>query len=134
MEVFIMPYKDPEVHKQKCAERYQANKERYKKRNEEWRQKNLERVAFNNWTKNIKRYFGITPEDYELIYNNQEGCCAICKKHSSTFRIRLAVDHDHDTGEVRGLLCDRCNRGIGMLKDSPEICRQAAQYIEERKR
>lgn len=129
-----MPYKDPEVQKQKAAERYQKNKEKYLKRNEEWRQNNLERVALNNWRKNIRRDYGMTIEDYDIIYNNQEGCCAICKKHSSTFRIRLAVDHDHETGKVRGLLCDRCNRGIGMLQDSPEICRQAAKYIEESKK
>lgn len=59
----------------------------------------------------LKKY-GITLEQYEHLYRAQEGRCAVCKRTAETFRHRLSVDHDHKTGEVRGLLCVHCNRYI----------------------
>jgi hypothetical protein len=67
----------------------------------------------------------------------QNGVCAICScpetvKHHSTNEIQpLVVDHDHGTGRVRGLLCTRCNKGIGLLKHNPEFLRAAADYLIE---
>lgn len=57
----------------------------------------------------------------------QDGCCAICGRDD----LRLNIDHDHETGAFRGLLCGHCNRGIGCLKDSPRALRNAADYIEK---
>lgn len=56
--------------------------------------------------------FGITREQYDDILRRQKGCCAICGRHSDEFTKRLAVDHDHHTKEIRGLLCSYCNRSI----------------------
>ena len=56
--------------------------------------------------------YGITDADYEYLYRSQEGRCAVCRRHSSEFRRRLCLDHDHATGEIRGLLCIHCNRYI----------------------
>ena len=64
-----------------------------------------------------KNDFGITLADYDRMFENQKGFCAICQRHQSCFSRRLAVDHDHITGKIRGLLCDPCNRGMGMLKE-----------------
>lgn len=69
--------------------------------------------------------YGLTPEDVEDIYSGQGGVCAICKCDSGD----LVVDHDHTTGEVRGVLCRNCNGGLGMLGDSVERLRAALAYL-----
>lgn len=74
---------------------------------------------------NLKK-FGLTLEDFETMVESQGGACAIC----SGIPDQLCVDHCHDTGKVRGLLCHRCNRGIGLLRDNPNILRKAATYVE----
>jgi hypothetical protein len=78
----------------------------------------------------LKSKFGITCEDYEELLEAQGGVCRICGRKCSTGR-RLAVDHDHNTGIVRGLLCLHCNVAIGYLEDDPERLRRAAEYLED---
>jgi hypothetical protein len=77
----------------------------------------------------LKRNFGITADDYDVMLKQQENVCAICKEVSVADR-RLAVDHDHGTGEVRGLLCTRCNLVLGKVNDDPALLRRAAEYLE----
>lgn len=79
---------------------------------------------------NLKRQFNISPEDYDEILSLQNGVCAICGSTCKTGR-RLAVDHCHMTGRIRGLLCSECNNGIGKLKDSPDLLRAAISYLED---
>jgi hypothetical protein len=80
-----------------------------------------------------KRRYGISVDDYNEMYTAQKGCCAICNRHSSFSKNeRLVVDHNHSTGEVRGLLCSYCNSALGMLQDSKSVVLSAYQYLEER--
>lgn len=85
----------------------------------------------------LKRY-DLTPEQYDEMLAEQAGVCAACerpetRKHPVTgLPVPLAVDHDHETGLVRGLLCSRCNFALGYALDSPVILRALASYIEER--
>lgn len=79
----------------------------------------------------LKRKFGITIEDYNQMFDDQEGCCAICGKHQSEFKTVFAVDHDHETCEVRGLLCSKCNIGIGNLQDNIIILEKAIKYLKK---
>lgn len=76
----------------------------------------------------LQRQYSITEEQYEAIFRKQDGRCGICscRQHYQ----RLAVDHDHKTGMVRGLLCVQCNRGLGRFFDSALRLRAAATYIE----
>lgn len=74
------------------------------------------------------RQFGISEDDYDRMLQDQDGRCAICFKECSTGR-NLAVDHCHETGQVRGLLCTRCNMGIGYFSDDPNVILQAARYL-----
>lgn len=82
----------------------------------------------------LKRY-GLTEEDYEHMFTEQNGVCAICQQpetHTSSRSRRvkmLAIDHDHMTGEVRGLLCNNCNRAIGLLGDSVDTLLNAVGYL-----
>lgn len=75
--------------------------------------------------------YGITPEQYQQLLEKQNYSCAICGKHETDFGRKLAVDHDHKTGEIFGLLCSTCNHQvIGKYRD-PEIFDKAAEYLRK---
>jgi hypothetical protein len=76
----------------------------------------------------LKMRYGTTPEEYEAMERAQDGVCAICYRPNPGRR--MAVDHDHRTGRVRGLLCDPCNLGIGKLGDNSDRLRAAAMYLD----
>ncbi len=73
--------------------------------------------------------YGITVDDFFELLERQGGVCAVCGGVEKA-RSRLSVDHCHDTGVVRGLLCTNCNVGIGRLKDDPDLLRKAVAYLE----
>ena len=75
----------------------------------------------------LKNLFGITPEQYDEILAYQDGKCYVCRKPPG--RRRLAIDHDHKTGLVRGLLCWGCNSGLGRFRDSGILLGRAAEYL-----
>ena len=70
--------------------------------------------------------YGITEDDYDKLFEKQGGVCAICGENPEG---RLAVDHDHETKTVRGLLCRPCNSGLGFLGDSTDRVAKAAEYM-----
>jgi hypothetical protein len=70
----------------------------------------------------------IDPKLYTKLLRSQNGVCAICHGHAN--ELTLVIDHCHFTGIKRGLLCSECNKGIGFLKDDPEILRRALEYIQ----
>lgn len=121
-------YADGERRCAECAEERirkwaLANKDRMalaQKRYRDSNSKNLKRVA---------KLYGITAEEYEVMFTEQGGRCAICERHQLEFRRRLCVDHCHKTGKVRGLLCDNCNHGIGLFKDNSERMFRAIKYL-----
>ena len=80
------------------------------------------------------RYYGITVDDRNRMFAEQDGCCAVCRTPISLrphpFEARAFVDHDHDTGIVRGLLCHRCNLAEGLLRSDPAVMRRLAEYVE----
>jgi hypothetical protein len=73
--------------------------------------------------------FGITPEIYDQMLVEQDGKCAICGVPCFVEKRALAVDHDHKTNSVRGLLCINCNTGLGKFKDNATVLMKAAQYL-----
>lgn len=80
----------------------------------------------------LRSKYGITEVDYNRTLAEQGGRCAICRRKPEDViendMRRLAVDHDHETGKVRGLLCTSCNTALGFLQESPEIIQAAADY------
>lgn len=80
----------------------------------------------------LQQSYGITLETYNQILLSQNESCAICNKHKSLQKNHFAVDHNHVTGKVRGLLCDPCNLGIGQLKCDVgiETIQKAIEYIK----
>lgn len=105
------------------------NSDSAKKIKKEWRINNKPLMR----EKNYKKSYGMSIDDYNVLFEKQNGKCAICgsvetKRKASNF---FAVDHCHKTGKVRGLLCDRCNVGIGSLEDSYDIVLSAANYLRK---
>ena len=86
-------------------------------------------VKFRRKRTHFHRY-GITVEDYDRMYAEQNGRCAICGLHQSQQQRRLHVDHDHETGEVRGLLCMNCNSLLGHACDEVPTLLGAIQYLQ----
>lgn len=103
-------------------------RQRYADRKEQYRAYNLahraQRLVLARKS-NLKRY-GLTLEAYAELERAQGGACAIC---GGKRKRRLAVDHDHATGRVRGLLCDNCNMGVGKFQDSSELLQKAISYL-----
>lgn len=80
-----------------------------------------------SWRKNG---ISLSAEEYNNRFNKQKGCCAICGRHQSEFKRRLAVDHNHLTGGIRGLLCARCNYIVGAIESNGEIIPIAKKYLK----
>ena len=93
--------------------------------------RNKERIASGaKRAYHIKNTYGLTPEKYDEMLAAQGGVCAICKsedtKHKSNY---FNIDHDHSTGEVRGLLCGSCNTALGLFGDNVDTLMSAAAYL-----
>lgn len=80
----------------------------------------------------LKCKFGITIDEYEAMLVQQGGGCAVCGRTNVDDR-QLAVDHDHETGKIRGLLCHHCNVVLGHVKDDSARLRQLIVYLERHK-
>lgn len=116
-----------------------------KAKNAEWRQRNRESINAGKrkyyhekerdtiWERNIRNKFGITAEQYYEMYDQQNGVCATCHRPHAGYEKRLAVDHCHTTGKVRGLLCEACNRAIGMLGDNLDVVMRVHEYLRRNK-
>lgn len=102
---------------------------RTKENPEKYRKDNRERTKLYN----LKNVYNITLEDYNRMLQEQNGVCKVCGKIeviANQFGPRsLCVDHDHDTGQIRGLLCNRCNRVLGMVKDDKELLQKLSLYL-----
>lgn len=108
---------------------YKNNKERYAKKDQSL-------ALRGNYLKN---YYNISPEEYLALIEKQNNLCAICHnpeiskgKNSNKTRV-LSVDHCHETGKVRGLLCNKCNHMLGQAKDDIEILKSAIDYLNTNK-
>lgn len=93
-----------------------------------WARNNRDKIPITGYS--LKRRYGISSEDYENILIKQQYVCVICQNKCKTGR-NLAVDHDHNNGKIRGLLCSSCNQGLGNFKDSKELLQKAIKYLEE---
>jgi hypothetical protein len=83
----------------------------------------------------LKSRYNLTLDQYDDMYEDQEGRCAICGTDTPGSRFKhFHVDHDHVTGQVRALLCEACNTGLGKFKDDPSLLRSAALYLEKHDR
>lgn len=108
-----------------CYHKIWARKQDRKNYRAEYRKENPNYFR----SKHLYYTFGITLEKYEIMLKKQGGLCAICSKVCVSGK-NLAVDHCHETGKIRGLLCANCNRGIGCFSDKKEIVEKALNYLQ----
>lgn len=89
-----------------------------------------------HWARKLRNRYGMTVADYNALLAKQSGKCALCGKEpqprQSDGVALLDVDHDHESGHIRGLLCRSCNVGLGLLDDSPELMLRAVRYLWQR--
>lgn len=106
---------------------YSSNKEQIAKTSKEWAQKNKDKIR----NANLQKKFGISLEEKNQLFNTQKKCCAICKAVKNNKNRDWDVDHCHETGVVRGILCSNCNRALGLFQDNPEILLNAYSYLNK---
>jgi hypothetical protein len=125
--------------KAKAKEWREANQDRLREYMAGWRERNRQKlrdwqIAYHkahpmrHRDRTLRAKYGITVEDFRDMLVGQAGRCLICHRVPPT---DLVVDHDHGTGRVRGLLCQRCNRMLGHVDERPEILRSAIRYLGE---
>ena len=145
-----MSYKDKEkynaYHREYNKKYYLKHRIRLREREKAYRKKNRDKIR--EWSKvwekahykerrnqRIKRVYGIDETIYDNLFKVQAGVCAICKqaehrKHRAGKVVKLAIDHCHKTKKVRGLLCSRCNNGIGAFEDDINLFTMAIEYLK----
>lgn len=124
----------PEVFKKYRDDQYASNKEAILERSRVWRE--THRVELRAYQR--LRTYGLSLEGFETLLAAQGGLCAICRVDMESLadspfgkpRTGVCVDHNHDTGKVRGLLCSACNKAIGLMKDNAVRLRAAADYLD----
>jgi hypothetical protein len=111
--------------KKQRAEHRRKNGKEISRRQVEWQRSHPDYVRYRNF----KCKYGLTKEAYDDLVESQGNKCAICESPPDGRWGRLMVDHDHETGEVRGLLCCNCNWALGHLKDDPDLISKAYWYL-----
>lgn len=123
--------------------RYQAHLERSREQQREWRRRNPEKMAERRARNREKakaegRYlvyrlrakYGLSIDDLQAMVARQKGCCAICERTFDGTTVRVNIDHCHETGAVRGLLCNSCNHALGLMLDDPARLKAAGRYLD----
>lgn len=96
----------------------------------QWKLDNPERSRLGIRCATLRKKYNISAAEFDLLFEEQGRCCAICSGIESKGYGSFHVDHDHKTGKIRGILCQACNVTLGKMMDSPALLRQAADYLE----
>jgi hypothetical protein len=126
---------NPELAKQAARDRYRQDPSAAAAKVQKWRKDHPEQWSKIQRASNLRLKYGLTLEKYAELLQAQGGCCAICRstdpksKNGADRPGEFAVDHDHATGEVRGLLCGHCNTGLGLFQDDASRLQAAMTYL-----
>ncbi len=125
---------------------YREHPERKAAKDKKWALKNPSKIKINHarhrktpkWKKTLQKNwlrskYGLTEEQYQDLWDKQEGLCAVCGREEEETNQRLHVDHNHTDNVVRGLLCGKCNRGIGMFDEEEPLLQKAIDYLRSHK-
>lgn len=115
-----------------CKDCRNAYRRKYRQKNKPQftKYENTEKFKNKSFEQKLKRQYGITIQDFNIMLNNQNGLCKLCNKpeiHKT--KKKLSVDHCHITGKVRGLLCHRCNVFLGLVKEDISVLNKAIEYL-----
>jgi len=113
-------------------EYYKLNKNKICAYSRKWHKENPRAVKSSK----LKQAYGMTVEEYDKMVLDQDNRCKICGSENTNNKTqtRLCVDHCHTTGKIRGLLCDNCNKSLGLMRDDPEVLKKALDYLLETSR
>lgn len=112
-------------------QRRAANPEVFSENAMRWSKANRSKVLLASRRHWIKAKYGISLEEYDEKLEQQNHCCEICGTHQSNYKRRFAVDHNHTTGAVRGLLCVKCNQAFGLVNEDVKILEQMIAYANK---
>ena len=126
-----MPYKDKEKQKEYFKNYYFKNREKkLKARKDRYHKIPYDaRLAKNSA---LKHKYKISVEEYENKLKEQNYCCAICNRHRDHFKRNLSVDHNHLTGQIRGLLCVICNTNVGVVEEKIKLIQEYLNKYKEK--
>lgn len=118
---------------EKARERRAANRQKFRQyAKERLRKIDPQKLKEQRRKQYLRRYHGLDVATYDRLHTDQAGLCAICRQEATNFGGKpLAIDHDHKTGQVRGLLCFRCNLALGLLEDNTDLILAIALYLEK---
>lgn len=103
----------------------------YSDRNKAYAARNPDKIKLIGRASHLRNKYNLTIEEFDELRIAQNHRCFICGTHETeTHREVLCVDHDHDTGSIRKLLCSKCNQGLGLFNDSSSLLKKAAEYLE----
>ena len=118
---------DPQANRDRVRRWQVENPERYRAKQREYVETGRKRISMRKY--HLKRKYGLTLEEYGAMLEAQNHVCAICLEARPDERT-LHVDHDHETGVIRGLLCFRCNNALGDFREEYELFQRAANYLD----
>jgi Autographiviridae endonuclease VII len=121
-----MPHADPIKAREYRKQYYEKNRERHAASTKRWYLANPDKKRLSSWREKDIR---MTLKQFNQMLESQNHQCRICGRPDKGYKKKLAVDHDHETGLVRGLLCGACNTAIGLLKDDWILFETAANYL-----
>ena len=135
LKVKLWRRKNPDKVRAMRARHYQKHKQKVQARAAGWRKSNVEKRRLQSaaWKKKnpgkvkaslFKTRYGVSFEVFETLFEAQKGRCAICKTGPAEH-----TDHDHESGNIRGLLCSRCNLALGLFRDSQLVLKSALTYL-----
>jgi hypothetical protein len=127
-------HKNIEKSRMNSRNRYKMNTEKKLANNKKWSDTNTNKVKEGHRKYYIEKTYKITIKEYDILLLKQNNCCAICGRHKSKFVKPLYVDHDHKTNIIRGLLCHKCNVGLGSFNDSTQLLNRASIYLNNTKK
>jgi hypothetical protein len=113
------------VYRRYARKLYSEQRDKKAKYQRDLREKDPDAYRKSHYIWSLKRKYGMEFSEYERLMTKQESKCAICRDE-----VKLVVDHCHETGNIRGLLCGGCNRGIGLLRDRLDIVISAVEYLK----
>lgn len=120
----------PEKVKENARKNYIKRREYMIAKTKKYQKENRETYLVSKKNTSLKKLYGITIIEYKEMFEKQKGVCAICFKHNKSSK-KLGVDHNHTTGKVRSLLCDKCNRGIGFFNEDIELLKKVIKYLKK---
>jgi hypothetical protein len=119
-----------DARKLRRVEKYEHIRDLEKKSHQRWKEKDPQGVRKSLRERQLRYLYNIDGNTYEKLLQQQQGVCIICRRPNADGR-NLSVDHDHKTGKIRGLLCTKCNLGIGHFEYHPALLEVALLYLRE---